>query len=147
MFGAVFDEALVASYLQIDGYLSMARSTSTGQSTTFRNKVSPNNVRVSGLMDMSDTSFGDALNADYIDVGSYLSMRHASFAKTVTMSFAKISGPLELNEASFDAKLDAFHLQVSGYVSMQNARFAGEVNSLSPSSRTISICVMQLWRA
>jgi hypothetical protein len=128
MFGVVFDDALVASYLQVGGYyLSMARSTPTGQSTTFQQKVSVNGAKISGLVDMSDVSFGSELNADYLEVGSYLSMRKAHFTEAVNMAFAKVHGPLELNKTRFDSKLDAFQLQVSGYVSMQDAKFAGNV--------------------
>jgi hypothetical protein len=79
---------------------------------------------------MSDARFDDKLNTDYLEVGSYLSMRKAHFADDVGMAFVKISGPVDLSEAVFDGKLDAYGPQVGGYMSMQNARFADEVKLL-----------------
>ena len=130
MFGAVFGDALVASYLQVGGYLSMARSVANVTKKVRKSKVtkelSLNNAKISGFVDLGDTSFGDKLNADYLDVGSYLSMQKANFADTVNMGFVKISGPLIFNDAKFDGTLDAYHIQVGGYVSMQKT-IAGNV--------------------
>ena len=91
-------------------------------SSIFAKKVNLVGAKISGSIDVSDATFDDMLDAQYLQVGRHASMENARFAQAVDMAFAKLSGPISMIHATFDGNLDAYYLQVEGNLSIASRK-------------------------
>jgi cytoskeletal protein CcmA (bactofilin family) len=113
----------------VSGYRMESESTIVlREKAAIEGDVNLGSARVHGDLELNGSSFDGAVNADGMNVGGYLLMRHATFGGDVILRGAKVASNLEMDTSSFAGAVNADRLNVGGYLFMRDhATFGGDV--------------------